>query len=52
MYYFTIGSYFQTNPIDVLRFPLQHMLIVVYADSAPTYLAASLQLSNEFNLIP
>ena len=50
MHYFTIASYFQTNPIDVLLFPLQHRFM--FEDSAPTYLAASLQLSNEFNLIP
>jgi hypothetical protein len=50
MYYFTTGSYFQIYPIDVLIFPLQHRFM--FEDSAPTYLAASLQLSNEFNLIP
>ncbi len=52
MHYFTIASYFQIYPIDVLRFPLQHLLISADADAAPTYLAASLQLSNDFNLIP
>ena len=50
VYYFTICSYFQIYPFAVFAFPLQHLLIVEC--SIPTDFAASLQLSNEFNLIP
>ena len=38
--------------MDDCIFPLQHLLIVADADAVPIYLAASLQLSNEFNLFP